>query len=104
MPASSVRHSLLIGLVALTLAAGAAEARQHTGAGGVNPDNYFVAHPGPANGRTGVDPFDPYAPVDIGARSLADNSTLLVGQFTSTREITEAWSPPPSPSLPGRPY
>ncbi len=99
MPASSVRHSLLIGLIALTLAAG-----QRTGAAGVNPDNYFVLHPGPANGRTGVDPNDPYAPVDMGARSLADNPTLLVGQFNLTTGITEAWSPPPSPSLPGRPY
>lgn len=104
MPASSARRSLVVGLVALTLAASPAEARQRTAEAERNPDNYFVVNPGSAGGRTEVDPFDAYAPVDIGTRPLAEDSTLVVGQFTSTTGITEAWSPPPSPNLPGRPY
>ncbi len=104
MPASCARRSLLVGLVALTLAASPAAARQRTAEAEGNPDNYFVVHPGSAGGRTEVDPFDAYAPVDISTRPLAEDSTLVVGQFTATTGITEAWSPPPSPNLPGRPY
>lgn len=104
MPASSARRSFLVGLMALALAASSAAARESTREAEVNPDNYFVVHPGPANDRTGVDPFDAYAPVDSTSGSLADDSVLLVGQFTSTTAIAEAWSPPPSPTLPGRPY
>jgi hypothetical protein len=32
-------------------------------------DNYFDLHPGPVNSRTGIDPHDPYAPVDLGPSS-----------------------------------
>lgn len=104
MPASSARHSFLVGLVALALAASPTAARGSTREAEANPDNYFVVHPGPANGRTGVDPFDAYVPVDSASGSLADDSVLLVGQFTSTTAIAETWSPPPSPTRPGRPY
>ena len=103
MPASSVRRSLLVGLVALPLLVSPAAARQHTDTDKVNRDNYFVVHPGSANGRTEVDPFDAYAPVDSGIRSLTDDSVLVVGQFTATG-ISDEWAPPPSPTLPGRPY
>ncbi|MDP9354952.1 MAG: hypothetical protein M3R02_06645 [Chloroflexota bacterium] len=99
MPASSTRRSLLVGLVALTLAASSAGARQQTDPDAINSDNYFVANPGPAGGRTGRDPFDPYAPVDTGTLPVP-----LAANFTATTGIAEAWAPPPSPGLPGRPY
>lgn len=103
MPASSVRRSLLVGLVALPLLVSSAGARQHSGETEANADNYFVAHPGSSNGRTEVDPFDAYAPVDSGTNSLTNASVLVVGQFSATG-ISDEWAPPPSPTLPGRPY
>ena len=58
--------------------------------------NYFVQHPGPAGGHTGVDTHDPYAPVDL-------SPVLLASGFTAA-EITEGWEAPPSPRQPGQPY
>ncbi|MDP9474005.1 MAG: hypothetical protein M3Q71_25675 [Chloroflexota bacterium] len=66
--------------------------------------NYFEQHPGPAGGHTGVDPHDPYAPVDLGAALGADGGILVVGRFTAATELAEEWSGPPAPGLPGRPY
>ncbi len=59
-------------------------------------DNYFVQHPGPAGGRTGIDAHDLYAPVDL-------SPVLLASGFT-TADITGGWEAPPSPSRPGQPY
>ena len=39
-------------------------------------DNYFVQHPAPAGGRTGIDHNDPYAPVDL---SPAVGGSLRLG-------------------------
>lgn len=59
-------------------------------------DNYFVQHPGPASGHTGLDVHDPYAPIDL-------SPVLLASGFTAT-EITGGWDVPPSPGKPGKPY
>jgi len=37
------------------------------GADHSDADNYFDLYPGPPNGRTDIDPYDPYAPVDLGS-------------------------------------
>ncbi len=60
--------------------------------------NYFDQHPGPASGHTGVDPHDPYAPVDLGAALGADSGTLVVGRFTAVTELAEEWSAPRPPA------
>ncbi len=59
-------------------------------------ENYFVQHPGPVGGHTGVDVHDPYAPVDLGP-------VLVVSGFTAT-EITGGWDTPPTPGQPGKPF
>ncbi len=59
-------------------------------------ENYFVQHPGPAGGRTGIDVFDLYAPVEL-------SPMLLASGFTAA-EITGGWEAPPSPDKPGKPY
>jgi len=59
-------------------------------------ENYFVQHPGPAGGRTGIDAFDLYAPVDL-------SSVLVTSGFTAT-QITGGWEAPPSAGHPGKPY
>ena len=68
-------------------------------------DNYFVQHPGPASGRTGIDAFDPYAPVDLTgsetAFGIADNAMVESGR-TAGDGTSGEWSS--SPRLPGRPY
>ncbi len=58
--------------------------------------NYFVQHPGPAGGRTGIDAFDLYAPVDL-------SSVLVASGFTAT-DVIGGWDAPPSPERPGQPY
>ncbi len=59
-------------------------------------ENYFVQHPGPASGRTEIDAFDRYAPVDL-------SSVLVASGFTAT-DIIGGWEAPPSPDKPGKPY
>ncbi len=59
-------------------------------------ENYFVQHPGSAGGRTEIDAFDRYAPVDL-------SSVLVASGFTAT-DIIGAWEAPPSPERPGQPY
>ncbi|MDP9471099.1 MAG: hypothetical protein M3Q71_10600 [Chloroflexota bacterium] len=76
--------------LALTISAGSAKTEQ------AGKENYFVQHPGPAGGHTGVDVHDPYAPVDLGP-------VLVVSGFTAT-EITGGWDTPPTPGQPGKPF
>ncbi len=67
-------------------------------------ENYFVQHPGPAGGRTGIDAFDLYAPVDLRPVLVVDGGTLVVSRFAATTDLANDWSAPPAPGLPGRPY
>ncbi len=76
--------------LALSTSVGAAAAEQ------AGKDNYFVQHPGPAGGRTGIDAFDLYAPAEL-------SPVLLTSGFTAA-EITGGWEAPPSPERPGQPY
>ncbi len=62
----------------------------------VDATNYFVQHPGPASGQTDIDPFDPYAPVDI-------STVLMSVSFTSAEGVGEEWTPPPPLGRPGQP-
>ena len=41
-------------------------------------DNYFDRHPVPAGWQTGADPYDPYAPVDLGVSLDALRLTGIV--------------------------
>ncbi len=74
--------------LALSLSAGHATAEQ------TDKENSFARHLGPAGGRTGVDAFDLYAPVDL-------SPVLLTSGFTAT-EITGGWEAPPAASSPRR--
>ncbi len=76
--------------LALSFSAGTAKSEQ------AGKENYFVQHPGPAGGRTGIDVFGLYAPVEL-------SSMLLASSFTAA-EITGGWAAPPSPERPGQPY
>ncbi len=76
--------------LALSISAGHGKAEQ------AGKENYFVQHPGPAGGRTGIDVFDLYAPVEL-------SPMLLASGFTAA-EITGGWEAPPSPDKPGKPY
>ncbi len=67
-------------------------------------DNYFVQHPGPASGRTGVDLHDPYAPVVLGRTLVVDGGALAVERFAAAIEIAGEWAAPPAPGMPGQPY
>ena len=40
--------------------------------------NFYADHPGPAAGRTDVDRFDPYAPVDLGAGTVTGGGLQLL--------------------------
>ncbi|MDP9370084.1 MAG: hypothetical protein M3Q03_17740 [Chloroflexota bacterium] len=66
--------------------------------------NYFVQHPGPAGGHTGVDTHDPYAPVDLSPVLVIEGGTLVVSRFAATTDLANEWAAPPAPGLPGRPY
>ncbi len=68
----AVKAAVVAGLAAgLTFASGVGDA----GADHTDADNYFALHPGPLNGRTGIDPHDPYAPVDLsGSGSSTDGA------------------------------
>ncbi len=67
-------------------------------------DNYFVQHPGSPSGRTGTDPHNSYAPVDLGPALVVDGGALVMSCFAAATEIAGEWAPPPAPSLPGQPY
>ncbi len=67
-------------------------------------ENYFVQHPGPAGGRTGIDAFDLYASVNLSPVLVVDDGTLVVGRFAATTDLANEWVAPPVPGLPGRPY
>ena len=67
-------------------------------------ENYFVQHPGPAGGRTGVDLHAPYAPVDLSPVLIVDSSTLVVDRLTAATEIAGEWTAPPQHGRPGEPY
>ncbi len=84
--------------LALSTSVGAAPAEQ------AGKDNYFVQHLGPAGGRTGIDAFDPYAPVDLSPVLIVDGGRLVVGRFAVTTDLANEWAAPPAPGLPGRPY
>ena len=84
--------------LALSVSAGAAKTEQ------AGKENYFVQHPGPAGGHTGVDTHDPYAPVDLSPVLVVNGATLVVGRFAATTDLANEWVAPPVPGLPGRPY
>ncbi|MDP9358225.1 MAG: hypothetical protein M3Q71_11035 [Chloroflexota bacterium] len=84
--------------LALSFSAGSAKTES------AGKENYFVQHPGPAGGHTGVDVHDPYAPVDLRPVLVVDGDTLVVGRFAATTDLANDWSAPPAPGLPGRPY
>ncbi|MDP9370614.1 MAG: hypothetical protein M3Q03_20490, partial [Chloroflexota bacterium] len=84
--------------LALSTSVGAAAAEQ------AGKENYFARHPGPAGGRTGIDAFDLYAPVDLSRVLVVDGGRLVVGRFAATTDLANDWSAPPAPGLPGRPY
>ena len=71
-------------------------------------DNFFVRYPGPLTGQTGIDPNDPYAPVDLSGSGIvggeAGNARVTAGQLVATADTEGAWDVPPLPGLPGRPY
>ncbi len=93
--------TVLIGLAAvLTLVStvGAASQASESDPVKVDAGNYFVQHPGPAGGQTGVDPFDPYAPVETGTGAV-----LVTAGFTAAAGVTEAWAAPPPLGRPGEP-
>lgn len=57
--------------------------------------NYFDLYPGPVNGQTGIDPHDPYAPVDLG--SAGGGSQRIAGVaadvVTAENEASEHCTP-----------
>lgn len=57
--------------------------------------NYFDRHPGPVNGRTDIDPFDPYAPVDLtGSGGVSQRLTGVAADFvTAESEASEHCTP-----------
>ena len=63
----TVRLAMVAGL-ALTLLFGTQT--HQAGAVGSPRDNFFVQQHGPVGGQTGIDAFDPFAPVDLGGISL----------------------------------
>jgi hypothetical protein len=69
-------------------------------------DNYFELHPGPVFGQTGIDPNDPYAPVDLsgsgGATDGTGNARAGAEQSAADGETAGEWSS--SPRLPGQPF
>lgn len=67
-------------------------------------ENYFVKHPGSAGGRTEVDQYDLYAPVDYAVDLASSSNVLVVGSFAAATQIGGEWAMPPSPGLPGEPY
>lgn len=64
-------------------------------------DNHFVRHPGPAAGQTGIDRYDPYAPVDLSA--FSGTTGAVAGYAAVTAKIGSQWDVPPSPERPGKP-
>ncbi len=91
--------TVLIGLAAvLTLVSTVGAAPEEHNTAKVGAANYFVQHPGPAGGQTGVDPFDPYAPVETGTGAV-----LVTAGFTAAAGVTEAWAAPPPLGRPGEP-
>ncbi|MGI8643435.1 MAG: hypothetical protein ACR2LS_04895 [Thermomicrobiales bacterium] len=101
---SQVRSAAAATGCALALGFGAAS----VGAERSLEDNYFVRHPGPAAGRTEIDPFDHYAPADLSAPSgnagSSDASQAATGYTAGPVEFESAWDVPSSPGLPGKPY
>lgn len=101
---SQVRSAAAATGCALALGFGAAS----VGAERSLEDNYFVRHPGPAAGRTEIDPYDHYAPPDLSALSgstgSSDASQAAAGFTAGPVESESAWDLPPSPGRPGKPY
>ena len=67
-------------------------------------ENYFVKHPGSAGGRTDVDQYDLYAPVDYAEEVTSPTNFLVAGSFASATQIGGEWAMPPSHERPGEPY
>ena len=98
----AIKAAVVAGLAAgLTFGSGLDDAgADHTDA------NYFDLHPGPANGRTEIDPHDPYAPVDLSGSSnstdAAGNARVASDQSAASGAPTSGWSS--SPRMPGQPF
>ena len=86
-----LKFTAVAGLAAgLALGSGGIEA-QDTGSG-----NFFELHPGPLNGQTGIDPYDPYAPVDLGPAG-GGSLRLVVGALDGAAVESDAAVDPCSP-------
>lgn len=69
MAMSMVAMALLLGLVIRFQAAA-----QET-----DLDDYFARHVGPVSGQTDIDPYDPYAPVDLEAGTTLERTAIRYG-------------------------
>ncbi len=99
----AVKAAMVAGLAAgLTFASGVGDAGAHH----TDADDHFDLHPGPLNGRTGIDPHDPYAPVDLSESGSstdgAGNARVATKQSAASGAQTSEWSS--SPRLPGQPF
>ena len=96
------KAAVVMSVAATLVTGGGADARE------TDADNFFVRYPGPLAGQTGIDPNDPYAPVDLGGSGIvvgdAGNARATGGEPTATADTENEWDVPPLPGLPGRPY
>ena len=101
--ALAVKAAMVAGLAAaLAFASGVGGAGAHH----TDVDNFFELHPGPLSGRTGIDPHDPYAPVDLSESGSSTDGTgnarVAAKQSASSGAPTSEWSS--TPRLPGQPF
>jgi len=102
--ASLVKAAAVVGL-AVGLAFGGGFGT--TGAQDDTANNHFASHPGSVGGQTGIDPHDPYAPIDLVAAGIAFSATdnaRSAGLATATAVTWDEETMAPQPGLPGRPY
>ena len=90
-------------VLAVTLAFGGSALDVNTAAQS-DGENYFVEHPGSAGGRTEVDQYDLYAPVDYAQEVTSATNVLVVGSFAAATQIGGEWAMPPGPGRPGEAY